>query len=83
MENVKLFFKGVHKGQKLFGETIAVLINTILLSIVYIVGVGGTSIVARLFKKRFLEKEINSKKDSYWQDFNLTVKKTEDYYKQF
>ena len=77
------FIKGIKQGQKYFGETIAAIINLILLSIVYIIGVGITSIAAKTFKKKFLDIKINKKTKSYWQDLNLKDKPIEEYYRQF
>ena len=79
----KNFFKGFKEGQKLFGETIAIIVNTLLLTIVYLIGIGLTSVIAKIFKKNFLELEPSSKIKTYWKDFNLTKKPMEEYYKQF
>jgi hypothetical protein len=65
-----------------FGYNIALIINTLLLSLVYVVGVGFTSVIAKLFRKHFL-KIIISKKNSYWYDLNLKKKPIEEYYRQF
>lgn len=83
MTEIKQFVDGFKKGQKMFGETIAVIVNSVLLTLVYIVGIGITSIVARIFKKKFLETEILFKERSYWNDLNLHKKKLEEYYRQF
>ena len=75
------FIQDFKEGQKLFGETIAVLINSVLLTIVYIVGVGLTSIVAKVFGKHFLEFKRDDR--SYWKELDLNVNSVEEYYKQF
>ncbi len=82
MKEVKQFFKGLRKGMQNFGHDIALIINTILLTFVYLIGVGLTSLFAKLFRKHFLETKL-SKKDSYWSDLNLKKKPMEDYYRQF
>ena len=64
-----------------FGQNISMLVNTILLSVVYFIGVGLTFIFAKIFRKHFLELKL--KKDSYWSDLNLSKKKIEEYYRQF
>lgn len=74
---------GLKAGQKKFGEDIAQIINFILLTIVYFIGVGLTSIFAKIFRKSFLELKIDKKAGSYWEELNLDKKKMEDYYKQF
>ena len=77
------FFKGFKEGQKSFGETIAVLVNSVLLSLVYFIGFGGTSIIAKIFGKHFLDLKINKQAKTYWQDLNLDKEKLENSYKQF
>ena len=81
----KEFFQGIKRGQKLFGEEIASIINFILLTLVYIIGIGLTSIFAKIFRKKFLNPEVNpeDQEDTYWTDLNLTKKQKEEYYRQF
>ena len=67
---------------KNFGQGIAVIINTILLTFVYLIGVGLTSIVAKISRKHFLEMNL-SKNDTYWSDLNLKKKSIDKYYRQF
>ena len=68
-------------GAKEFSKNLAVIVNTVLLSIVYIIGIGITSITAKMFKKKFLETQ--KKKKTYWSDLNLKKKSLEEYYRQF
>ncbi len=82
-EPKKLFFKGFKKGMHNFGGTIATIVNSGLLLIVYFIGVGITSIIAKLSGKHFLETKISKKRDSYWSDLNLKKKPIEEYYRQF
>ena len=79
---MRQFFKGLKKGMGNFGYNIALIINTILLSFVYVVGVGFTSTIAKIFRKHFLETKL-SNKGSYWSDLNLKKKPIEKYYRQF
>jgi len=83
MKKLKQFFKGFKKGFKDFGMNIANIINSLLLLIVYIIGVGLTSIVAKLVGKHFLEDKKPSNKKSYWKELGLKKKPTEEYYRQF
>lgn len=76
------FFKGFKKGMKDFGENISTIVNSILLAIVYIIGVGITAFFARIKKKNFLDKKISGKK-SYWSNLNLSKRKLKEYYRQF
>lgn len=79
----KIFFKGMKQGQKAFGEDIAQVINLFLLTIVYLIGIGLTSIFAKTFRKHFLDIEINRDKESYWEELNLEKKEMGEYYRQF
>ena len=82
MKVSKQFFMGFRKGMGYFGHGIALIINTILLSLVYFIGVGITSIFAKLFGKHFLETKLG-KKSTYWSDLNLKKRPLEEYYRQF
>ena len=82
MKQAKQFFEGAKKGMSNFGHNIALIINTILLTFVYLIGVGLTSIFAKIFRKHFLETKL-SKKDTYWSDLNLKKKPIGEYYRQF
>jgi len=79
---IKEFFTGFKIGMKNFGDNISIIINSVLLTIVYIIGVGITAFFARIKKKRFLDTKISGKK-SYWNDLNLSKKKLKEYYRQF
>jgi len=68
---------------KQYGEKITAVVNTMLLLLVYIVGVGVTSLIARIFRKHFLERKTSKKKASYWSDLNIKKQEREKYYKQF
>ena len=81
MNGLKQFFRGFKKGMGNFGYNIALIINTVLLTIVYLLGVGLTSIFAKAFRKHFLD--MKSSNDSYWSDLNLKNKSMEECYRQF
>ena len=81
--NIKEFYNDFKDGQKIFGEDIAVIINSALLSLVYIIGVGATFFIAKFTKKTFLDVKIDESVESYWVDLNLGKKKMEEYYRQF
>jgi hypothetical protein len=83
MRLVKDFFKGFFKGMKNFGTNISMIVNSILLSVVYFVGVGLTAIFAKLFRKKFLDLKLNKQVKTYWKDLNLKKKKIDDYYRTF
>ncbi|MBN1645423.1 hypothetical protein JW868_00110 [Candidatus Woesearchaeota archaeon] len=77
------FFKGLKKGTESFSSNITTIINTLLLSIVYFIGVGITSIIARLFGKEFLDLRQSKKIRTYWSTLNLKKKPMDEYYRQF
>lgn len=79
---MKDFIDGFLKGFQEFGHNITLIINSILLTPVYVLGVGLTAILARLFGKKFLDNNMK-KKETYWSDLNLKKKKMEEYYRQF
>ena len=80
---LKDFYQDFLKGQKRFGEDIAAIINSVILTFVYLLGVGLTSLVARIFGKKFLDMKTVDKEESYWTPLNLSKKELNDYYKQF
>ena len=80
---VKKFIEGFKEGQKEFGEIVAVIINSVLLTFVYVFGVGLTSIIGKLFGKGFLHSEKQESEKSYWVDLNLEKEELKNYYKQF
>tara|TARA_Y100000034_G_C6746847_1_gene331740 strand:- start:416 stop:658 length:243 start_codon:yes stop_codon:yes gene_type:complete len=80
---MKDFINGFKSGFKEFGHNISLIVNSILLSLVYIIGVGITSILAKLLNKKFLETKISKNTETYWNDLNLKKKDIRDYYRQF
>jgi len=79
----KRIFLSLKEGQKKFGECISSIINFLTLSFVYFLGIGTTSLVARLFKKRFIELKPNNCKETYWEESNLGKEKLNEYFRQF
>ena len=84
-----LFFKGFYEGMKKFGANIVAIINFILLLPVYLLGVGISSIGAKIIGKRFLNlNKFDNKIKSYWikKENKKQGKKSqdlEDSYNQF
>lgn len=83
MKKIKQFFQGFRKGVKEFGQNISIIINSSLLAIVYLIGVGITFIFAKLSGKHFLDMKLSQKAKTYWTDLNLKKKPIEKYYRQF
>jgi len=70
MKYFKIFFGAVKNGFKKFGENIALIINSILLSVVYILGIGLTAIISKICGKSFLDRKISGKEKNYWNNLN-------------
>ena len=64
---VREFFAGFKEGFKLFGKTMAFMVNAVMLSVLYFAGVGLTSIACKIAGKRFLELKHDKTKKSYWE----------------
>jgi large-conductance mechanosensitive channel len=65
-----------------FGKYITNIVNFFLLLIVYFIGVGLSSVINKLNKKKSLDLTSRSSK-SYWKDYNLKKEKKSNYYRQF
>jgi hypothetical protein len=83
VRGLQQFIRGFKKGFTGFSLNINSVISSILLSVVYILGVGLTSMLARLVGKHFLDVELSKKGETYWSDLNLEKKHIERYYRQF
>ncbi len=64
---IRKFFAGFREGFKLFGRTIAFIVNFAMISVLYFTGIGLTSIACKIFGKRFLELKHDKTKKSYWE----------------
>ena len=83
MKQIRAFLNGCKQGMRHFGEFISVIINTVLLVFVYFFGIGITSIIAKICKKKFLDMTVSKNVKSYWVPLNLKEKKREEYFRQF
>ena len=73
----------LHSKLKKVSFAVQAVVNAILLTIVYFVSVGSTSIIAKkVFKKNFLQMNIH-KSGSYWIEEKSSTRPREDYYRQF
>ena len=81
MDKTKIFSDGFSKGSKDFSVMLIDIVNFILLSIVYFVGVGSVSIIGKVFRKNFLD--LKSNKKSSWKLRNLSKIPLEEYYRTF
>jgi hypothetical protein len=83
MNCIKEFFKGFKEGIESFVGNIKIIVNTVLLSIVYIIGIGLTSIFAKILGKHFLDMKLSTKQETYWSELGLKKKPADEYYKLF
>ena len=83
MRSANLFFKGFKNGMQSFGLTITVIINSVMLFAVYFIGVGMSSLFAKLSGKHFLELKTSKQSDSYWIDSECPKKEKDTHYRQF
>lgn len=83
MTVLKYFIKGLKKGMTEFGNNLGVIINSLLLSIVYLIGVGLTSIFAKIVGKHFFGMKPSKKRSTYWSKLDLRKKHIDEYYRQF
>jgi len=81
MAKIKQMFDEFMGGSKMFGELMSAIVNLLLLSFVYFIGFGLTSIFAKISGKRFIDDLAN--KESYWEELNLTTQSFKEYYRQF
>ena len=83
MKRIKEFFGNLREGQKAFGGDISTVINSTLLTFVYIFGVGSSYLISKISKKELLEAKLDKESKTYWKDLNLSKGKMEEYYRQF
>ncbi|MDD5178564.1 MAG: hypothetical protein PHT54_04795 [Candidatus Nanoarchaeia archaeon] len=79
----KEFLIGLREGFSSFGNVLASIINFILLLLVYILAIGPTFIVSRIFRKHFLSLKKNKFKETYWIKKQSGGEPIENYYRQF
>lgn len=78
---MKEFIDGFKEGFKSYGQFFATIVNSILLTLVYFIGVGLSSMMLKMMGKKHLKK--NKRQDSYWEQYNLSKRDEDYYYRQF
>jgi hypothetical protein len=76
------FLSGVKEGFREYGENILLIINSVLLSVVYFIGIGLTSLAAKAAGKRFFDK-ADKRSKTYWTDLDHGKRQKNGYYRQF
>lgn len=66
-------------GMKEFGQDISYLINTLLVLIIYITGIGVSFLITKIIKKQLIDM---TEKESYWENPDVRYNK-ENSLKQF
>jgi hypothetical protein len=74
------YFRTIKRIWLLFAQMLGKVNTILLLSLVYLVVIGFMSLIARLFRKDFLQKKIDIDQVSYWQ-IKKTSEQTLDRYK--
>ena len=80
---MKSFVKGFKEGFTQFGHNMSYIVNSVLLSFVYFVGVGITSLIAKITGKHFLVMKVKKSQKTYWSNLDLKKRKIDEYYRQF
>ncbi len=80
--DIKKHFIDVSAGFHAFGRSISTVVNTMLLGMVYVIGIGAAAVIARMRQKHFLDMAID-RRASYWLDLDLKKKPREEYDRQF
>lgn len=75
--------EGIKQGVDVFAKNITILINSLLLTIVYLIGVGLTTLCAKIVRKSFLKTKVDKKATTYWQNLDLKTEPRENYLRQF
>ncbi len=83
MIHLKLFFRGLKEGFIEFGHAVSGIVNTVVLSVVYLLGVGVTSLAAKIAGKTFMDVRLEPGSASYWREFEKKDARIEDAYRQF
>lgn len=71
------------KGMRTFGKDLGAVINSAILLIMYVFGIGITSVVAKVLKKKFLKLKPTKSELSYWVDLDVKKQDPDEFYKQF
>lgn len=82
MKTTKMFLKGLARGLTHTGHTITGIINTVLLLIIYFIGVGTAAIITKLAKQELIALEKKNTA-TYYNDKKIETENIQEYYKQY
>ena len=80
---MSVFIKEFISGFKEFGKFVNAVVLFVALTLVYIFGIGPTSLIGKLLGKKFLSLKKDEKAKTYWTDNRIGKKKEEEYYNTF
>ena len=80
LNRIKFIFQRIKRIFKKIHSIVNLIINFVLLSLVYFLGVGFTFLLSRILGKRFFDMGIDKKIGTYWSDIE---EETDNYYRQF
>ena len=78
----RIFLRDLKQGFASFGESIVTFINTVLLVIVYVFGVGVSALMMARKRKTLLDMKIDGSVETYWKTTPL-AKDMKSHYRQF
>ena len=78
----RLFLSGFHHGFGKFGRSVANAVNSVLLCIMYFLGVGSAAIITRIAGTKLLKLDAQEKK-SYYTEVEIGGEPNDEYYRQF
>lgn len=64
------------------GRTLRFVINNVLGTLTYVIGIGPVALIGKLVKKEFMKMKIEPLAKSYWET-PARVTSKQDYYRQF
>lgn len=79
---MKQLAHGFKEGVKEAIHAVRQATNFLLLAPTYLIGVGATSMAAKLTRKHFLDSRTKQQK-TYWKELDMKKDKMEKYYRQF
>lgn len=80
---IKSFLIGFRHGNKEFTSSLSTLISVILLSFIYFLGIGLTSILMKITGMDFIAKRPDLNTQSYWKTLDVSSKNINSYYRPF
>lgn len=82
VKKTRLFLDGFRHGFKSFGMIVTNIVNTVLLLLIYFVGVGFAALITRITSQKLMS--VEKKKTNSYYKVNKTEKQNiEDFYKQY